>query len=304
MEIQNRITDQIRKLQGERERLVGRSPEEALERILEHPQAVALVHSFPEEDLYLLIQDVGPEDAIPILALASNRQWEYILDMEVWDADRVDSGSTTRWLQLLYRADSGRLAKWLGEDKAEFADLFFYRNVEIRNREHDQDPSEFGDDFMTFDDVTYFKVVPEAPDGLPTADIAEKREDFIPKLLGRMAEIDFNAFQKLSLEIPAVIPAETEEENYRLRNVRLAEKGFLPFEEAVGIYQPITPEKFTTRVKEPFYRAIPPGPTFRSLCRRPGWSGRRASLPGPFGPSGQISIYCRFKRNLPGYATR
>jgi hypothetical protein len=50
-----------------------------------------------------------------------------------------------------------------------------------------------------------------------------------------------------------VIPAEVEEEAYRLRNVRLAEKGFMPHEEAVGIYQPMEVEdvkhqrtKFTT----------------------------------------------------------
>ena len=36
-----------------------------------------------------------------------------------------------------------------------------------------------------------------------------------------------------------VIPAEAEEEAFRQRNVRLAEKGLLPFEEAVGIYQPL-----------------------------------------------------------------
>ncbi|MBW2012161.1 MAG: hypothetical protein JRI32_11245, partial [Deltaproteobacteria bacterium] len=35
-------------------------------------------------------------------------------------------------------------------------------------------------------------------------------------------------------------PSEFEEEAYRLRNVRLAEKGFLPFDEAIGIYQPLS----------------------------------------------------------------
>jgi len=39
------------------------------------------------------------------------------------------------------------------------------------------------------------------------------------------------------LEATHVIPAETEEEELRWRNVRLAEKGFLAFDEAIGIYQ-------------------------------------------------------------------
>ena len=36
------------------------------------------------------------------------------------------------------------------------------------------------------------------------------------------------------------MPSEQEETLYRMRTVRMAEKGFLPFDEAVGIYQPLT----------------------------------------------------------------
>jgi hypothetical protein len=52
------------------------------------------------------------------------------------------------------------------------------------------------------------------------------------------------------LESASVISAETEEDIYRLRNVRLAEKGFLPFEEAVGIYQPLTERELKKRIKK------------------------------------------------------
>ena len=47
-----------------------------------------------------------------------------------------------------------------------------------------------------------------------------------------------------------MIPAESEEEQFRLRNVRLGEKGFLPFHEAVGIYQPLRPEKLPSARKK------------------------------------------------------
>ena len=47
-----------------------------------------------------------------------------------------------------------------------------------------------------------------------------------------------------------MIPAETEEEAYRLRNVRLAEKGFLPFEEAIGVYQPLKPDALKRRSRK------------------------------------------------------
>jgi hypothetical protein len=50
--------------------------------------------------------------------------------------------------------------------------------------------------------------------------------------------MDLSVFHGLMLETMNVLPAETEEEQFRLKTIRLAEKGFLPFHEAIGIYQP------------------------------------------------------------------
>jgi len=46
------------------------------------------------------------------------------------------------------------------------------------------------------------------------------------------------------------MPAEAEEQMYRIRNVRLAEKGFLPVEEAVGIYQYRNPDSLRQQENE------------------------------------------------------
>jgi hypothetical protein len=50
--------------------------------------------------------------------------------------------------------------------------------------------------------------------------------------------MDLSVSHALFLETGTVIPAEIEEEELRLKVFRLAEKGFLPHHEAVGIYQP------------------------------------------------------------------
>jgi len=66
--------------------------------------------------------------------------------------------------------------------------------------------------------------------------------------LEKLAGYDFIQYQKVFLETIHVLPAETEEEAYRLRTVRLAEKGFLPFSEAVGIYKPMTPDEIEKKL--------------------------------------------------------
>ena len=68
----------------EREKLLSLPPEKIRDHILDHPRPGELVQSFPEEDFYFLIHDIGPEDSLALLSMASAAQWEYIIDMESW----------------------------------------------------------------------------------------------------------------------------------------------------------------------------------------------------------------------------
>ena len=223
---------------------------------MDYPQPAALVHSFPEEDLYFLIHDIGPEDALPLLSLASHRQVDFILDMEIWEKDRASNSSLTRWFGLMLSADPQRFIKWLTQEKTTLLAFFLYHHIEIRIREHDQDPSDFGEDFHTFDDVYYYRILPditdlvvdgakESVDGITE----EFRKTVIHSLVRGLAGQDHTTFQGILLESATLLPAESEEEAYRWRNVRLAEKGFLPFDEAVELYQPMSSENLINRAK-------------------------------------------------------
>ncbi len=75
------------------------------------------------------------------------------------------------------------------------------------------------------------------------------------------------------LEATHVIPAETEEDCFHWRNVRLAEKGFLPFDEAIGIYQPVKPQDLA----EQSAKIIPPAEDPTSLFRVPQYAIRLLS---------------------------
>ena len=79
-----------KQLQEKRQQILALPPGKALDRILQDPQPLPLVHSFPEQDLYFLIHDIGPQDALPLLALASEKQWDHIVDLEAWQKDQID----------------------------------------------------------------------------------------------------------------------------------------------------------------------------------------------------------------------
>jgi len=211
--------------------------EKLLDAILEAPDPRALVRAFAQEDFYFLVHKIGPDDSLPVLAAASEAQWEYLLDLEAWRRDRFDPDSVERWLKRLHEADSPRLVRWLLEEKKDLLDMFLFRTIELQIREHDQDPSDFGEGFSSIDNVYYFRA--RLPLGTPEAveDRKKEREEFLPRLLEKIAEVDHVIYQHELLAAHSLIPAEAEEEAYRLRNVRLAERGFLPPEEAVGVYQ-------------------------------------------------------------------
>jgi len=249
------IEKRFRDLEVKKIELLHQEPGQALEKILEAKNPVELVHAFPEEDLYLLVCDIGAADALPVISLASAKQWEYMLDMEVWEGDRLDTHTATKWLDLFLAAAPERLSNWCSGDQLELTELFFHRNIEVIVREEEQDPSELGPDFFTFDDLFYIRVLnlPEenveedTPGNENSKEYQKQRNLFFRGLLERLASDNYQSYQNLMMESVSILPAETEEELYRLRNVRLAEKGFLPLEEAIGVYQSIRPGEILHR---------------------------------------------------------
>ncbi len=274
---------------GARDALLRMAPEKALACILNAEHPAALVQSLAEQDFHLMVNDIGLDDALPLLALATNGQWEHILDVEGWSGDQPVLHEIDRWLDHLFHADPVRLINWLATNKVKFFELYLYRTIEVFLRNHDEDPSTLPPGCVSLDDTHYYRI--KTPADPETASLRDP--DHYPalaqKLLERLAGRDFEQFIRVLLETMNVIPAELEEEAYRLRTVRLSEKGFLPFDEALGIYQPLPAAKGSSTVDNPsvvqFARpepaAVPLLPT--ALSERGGvFSEALAHLPPDF----------------------
>ena len=237
------VAKKIQELSEKRAEIARMEPEKALKAIFDAPVPEALIQSFPPEDLYFLVKQLGYDDALDLLTWASNRQWEFLVDMEVWQKDTLNEKEVGALFARLLEADPKRLARWISTEKKELFGLYLYRTVDVRIREHDQDPSDFGENYFTFDDVMYFQAYADPvtdAERIKTEDV----EKFLKTLFSQFLEEDINSVRNHVWEAKFILPAEEEEEAYRLRNVRLAENGFLPFEEAIGLYQAIRPEEF------------------------------------------------------------
>ena len=203
--------------------LLSLSGTEALNKILDHDNPVQLVRNMTRIDLFWLIKKIGENDSLPLLKLASLDQWQYILDMELWNRDRINLGETFEWLDRLQKADPDRLAHWLLSEDGNFQSYFYFsKALEVKIKEDDDfEPPEGS---ITFDNLFYILIRDK------------DHEEGIEQILRTMANENYNLYQALLLGLAGVIPAEVEEEMYRLRSVRLAEDGYLPFEEAISVY--------------------------------------------------------------------
>lgn len=253
------------KRQEQRQQILVSDSEKALDLILDAPSPATLIQSFPDQDLYYLMHKIGVHDFAPVLAMANSEQWEYVLDVEVWNDDRLDIDRMTQVFSLLFKADPQRLLRWTIKEKPDFFEFYLFKNLQVVVREHDEFPPEDYDDYITLDDKFYFRF-PNKPPQNEEDDSAEllpgdlpqegrETQDEAPELIEQMlkavAHMDLSVFHGLLLETCAILTSETEEEQFRLKNLRLAEKGFEPTHQAIGIYQPTPLGALRKRPKQP-----------------------------------------------------
>jgi len=212
------------------DRLGGR---EILERILGERNPREVVEKIPAGDLYWIVKKVGADDSLALLELATQDQWQYLLDLEIWDRDEINCAEALSWLRRLFEADRSRTVRWLFGDGNALVYFILQKSIEVQVREEDDREFEIPEGFFTHDGVLFLRV----PD--------PEHEPFIRELTGAIAAASLPAYQTLLTSLAAAVPSEVEEGMYRMRNVRLAESGFLPFEEAVSVFSPLAPEQLT-----------------------------------------------------------
>jgi Family of unknown function (DUF6178) len=208
-----------------------------LDRILREDNPRELIRGLPQEDFFWLVKKVGDNDCLTLLEMASQDQWQYLLDMELWRKDRFNQDQAFQWLERLKQADPDKLAMWLFGEGQTFTYFYFFKSIQVVIKEEEEvlNPDE---DFIAFEGVFYFRV------------LDKRHRETIEDILRAMAEYDLERYQAVLLGLSGVLPAEIEEDMYRMRNIRLAEHGFLPFDEALSIYAPLDAGKISVEKPE------------------------------------------------------
>ena len=205
---------------------------EQLDLLILSSQAEALVRLLPEEDIYFMVKDIGEEDALPVLAVISERQMQYIFDMEWWRGDKFLPQKAMDWLRWMEKANDRQLLHWVLTEDFDQKVMVLQSLIKVYKRDETTDQYEGVEELehFTLDGVIdiYLKV-PDAAD-----------------LLKHLFKLLYVEHQKVFYALmEAVIWYEvtpTVETSYRWWRSRMEEKGMVSYEEALGVYSLLDPK--------------------------------------------------------------
>lgn len=197
-----------------------------LQRILDSENPGDLVKRLPADDLFWIVKRIGEEDSLALLELATEEQWQYLVDLDVWRKDLLSPEKAVAWLKLLAEADPERFSAWLSGEEQPFLALLLLRMAEVIIKD-EEDQTDLPGTWFTMDGRFHIKA------------FHDEDQETIEELLSVIGRSDLESYQGLLFNLAAINPSEAEEELYRQRNGRIAEHGFLPFEEAIAVYAPL-----------------------------------------------------------------
>ena len=203
-----------------------------LRALLDDPLAPAKVAEAPGTWLHRLVCEVGLADSTELLEMATAEQVREVLDLELWQGDRLKQDDALDWfsfLSTLSEEAAGRHLRGLDVELRGFVLLSMLRIYLVEEETTPDEPQ---------------GVVWPTPDGWYHLEIMPRDEGDVDKvlaLLDQMYRDDADATRRLLLNLMWELPAELEDWSLRWRNARLQDLGFADPVEALALYTYLDP---------------------------------------------------------------
>jgi len=207
--------------------------------LLTATDADQLVPQLHPQELYLTINDVGPEYAVELLMLADAGQITTLLDLDCWEQDSLSSVLSLHWLSLILETGREKVCQLAEQIEPEILALFLKKHLTILRgiEAYDDDDAENARRLESLYDIEY------------SSDDAAK---IIGAFLLILAEDAQPSYLLLMEMVRSELTSVLEEEVFQDRNKRLCDLGFVPGHEARAIYAYQDPESFISGGKPKF----------------------------------------------------
>ncbi len=206
--------------------------QEQLDLLMLSRQAEQVVRLLPEEDIYFMIKEIGEEDAIPVLALLSSKQLQYIFDVEWWRGDKFVPQNAMDWLRWVAKANDRLLLDWILTEDFDQKVMVLQSLIKVFKQDEMTDQYEGVEGLEHFSLEGVFDIFVKVPDAAP-----------LLKNLFKLLYVDhqkvFFALMEAVIWYPVTATVEVA---YRWWRSRVEEKGIVDYEEAAGVYSLLDPD--------------------------------------------------------------
>ena len=189
-------------------------------------QAVPVARLLPEEDIYFMVKEVGEEDALPVLAIISEKQLQYIFDMEWWRGDKFLPQRAMDWLLWIEKANDRQLLHWLLTEDFDQKVMVLQSLIKVFKQDEMTDQYDGVEELEHFTLDGVFDIFAKVPDAAP----------LLKNLFKLLYVEDQKVFYALMEAVIWYAVTPTVETAYRWWHSRVEEKGILSYDEAIEVY--------------------------------------------------------------------
>lgn len=181
--------------------------------------------------LYFGLKELGEHQIQALLPHITEKQWQGILDLDLWNRDRANAGKFLFWAGQIIQAENPVAAKIVRGTDRQLLELWLKRRIRIEEIvEDDPGPAPEGD-FMETPDRSYLVHLPNNPD-----------ESLLARgLLLKLYELGPEETRLWIQESRYRTSIELEETAYQNRKRRIEDMGFQDYFDALDVYTFLPP---------------------------------------------------------------
>ncbi|MCA9522156.1 MAG: hypothetical protein KC609_14350 [Myxococcales bacterium] len=209
----------------------GLSSTQLVSRLVELPDLAQRVGVLSPQNLLLLMQEIGLEDAMFLFEAATAEQIQGILDLTIWPGTSPDYDRVVAWLDYAASTSDEALLRTLrGTDPEILMSLILERATLFHRPDSEEDIEFEGELHYTPDRLFAF--------GFATTEDGETNDAAVTirKAIQVLYRDDVDFVRRLLFTLLPEAQSNLEETLYQFRLGRLEDLGFLPFDEASTLY--------------------------------------------------------------------
>jgi len=203
---------------------------ERMDVIMQSHAARELIQALPLEEVFWMVKQRGVEDSLPVIARTTHEQFQYLIDLDCWQREQLVPDNLLAWFRVLARCNIAKVLEWFEQADTSLLVACLKQCVSIHKIEEESDFSEEYEAMppCTLDGINFFRFA------------TEEAQLVLFPLFKVLMNNAADYFKSLTEGIIWDSRIESEEDALHWRQSRAAENGFPFFDQALGIYQPLS----------------------------------------------------------------